>query len=78
VAIQQWENDRQSQIKARMQTNKEEQANALQEKERLKKSENPWAKIVSNCDFTNTASHTKDMSRMKQVMLSRKADKSSR
>lgn len=74
LAMQQWTEERRTQIARRMQTNKEEQANAREEKERMRLSMNPWEKVVDNCDFSNTASHTKDMSRMKQVIQSRKAD----
>lgn len=73
-ALADWVEERGRQINQRVKTNKEEQEVKLSETDRMHTSMNPWEKIVDNCDFTNSASQTRDVSRMKQVIVSRKAD----
>ena len=55
--------------------NQTEEENRLAELDRAKKANNPWVRIVDNCEM-NASNYVggKDVTRMRQAMLSRKDD----
>ena len=58
-----------------MKMNKEQEWAFLRSREDHKKSKNPWEKILDNVEISKSGIiGTKDMTRMKNAMLSRKSD----
>ena len=56
-----------------MSTNQQEAEATKSGFDKAKNNENPWVRVIDNCDFTTYAGG-KDVSRMKQAMVERKAD----
>lgn len=75
-AIKEWQTARQKQIAQQHANNQILQESNEKELAEMKKSQNPWQRVCANVEFTTTATTPggKDVSRMKQAMLARKAD----
>lgn len=67
--------DRQRLVGQNQETNKINEKDFFAGREEDRAGKNPWDRVVQNCDFSSSSSAGgKDMSRMKQVMQSRRAD----
>ena len=76
-ALAEWKTQRQQQIALRQKNNLSEQEASAKHAAELKVSMNPWQRVCANVDFSGASALTvsgKDISRMKQAMLTRKAD----
>jgi hypothetical protein len=67
---------RQQNLERRQKTNKENEEEFLQNRNNIKEGKtNPWEKVVENIDLKESGyKGTKDVSRMRQVILGRKGD----
>ena len=77
TAVNQWQEERQGQIKLRKQNNQSMETEFMTRREDERNSNNPWERVTDNCDLTLQgviAPNGHDKSRMKQAMLNRKAD----
>ena len=70
-----WKKNRDSQTQGKKQTNQEEAALKQKEQDMAKAGNNPWVRIIDNCEM-NASQYVggKDVSRMRAAMLSRKND----
>lgn len=67
--------DRQRLIAQNQETNQINEKQFFAGREEKRQGKNPWDRVAENCDFSTSSSvGGKDMSRMKQVMQSRRAD----
>jgi hypothetical protein len=76
-ALAEWKTQRQNQIALRSKNNLSDQEASAKQEAELKVSMNPWQRVCANVDFSGSSALTvsgRDISRMKQAMLARKAD----
>lgn len=73
--LSQWAGDRRRQVDQRGQSNKQQEEQFIQERKRLKQTQNPWEKVVSNVEI-NSSQYVgqADVTRMRQAMIARKKD----
>jgi hypothetical protein len=73
--LKDWYEDKERERLAKSKQNKEEEWAFIKSRDEHKKSKNPWEKIIDNVEI-NQGKYlgTKDVSRMRQAMLARKAD----
>jgi hypothetical protein len=73
--LNEWYRQRDAKIQNRRKNNKEEEWAYLKTREEHKKSKNPWEKIIDNVEIDSKKYlGTKDVSRMRQAMISRRQD----
>ena len=73
--LNEWYRQRDAKIQNRRKNNKEEEWAYLQTREEHKKSKNPWEKIIDNVEIDSKKYlGTKDVTRMRQAMISRRQD----
>lgn len=73
--LNEWYSKKNTAGEARRKQNKEEEWAFLQTREEHKKSKNPWEKIIDNVEIDpRKYLGTKDVTRMRQAMVSRKQD----
>lgn len=67
--------DRKNEIIARREKNKEEEAVFIEQRRAQSMGNNPWEKVITNVDIKEgNYQGNKDVSRMRQAMVSRKND----
>ena len=73
--LQNFQAERQKQIQQRRLINAEQEKNFYEVREEHRKGSNPWERVIDNCEM-NSSQYvgTKDVTRMRQAMLARKAD----
>ena len=70
-----WQENRNRDVTSRMKSSKEQEWALMQSRNNHKRSQNPWEKIIDNVEVTKSGIiGSKDMTRMKNAMLSRKSD----
>lgn len=73
--LKKWYEDKERDRVAKSKQNKEEEWAFLKQREEHKRSKNKWEKIIDNVEINaNKYLGSKDVSRMRQSMLARKAD----
>lgn len=73
--LEKWKEERQRQTEMRKKINLENEAEFYETKKAKREGPNPWERVVENCEM-NSAQYVggADVTRMRQAMLSRKAD----
>ena len=73
--LDEWQKTRKNQIDQKRKQNKEEEKYFLDDRSEQRKGANPWERVINNCEM-NSSQYVgdKDVSRMKNAMLSRKTD----
>lgn len=73
--LRSWYEDKEKDRRAKSKQNKEEEWAFLKTRDEHKQSKNPWEKIIDNVEINqNKYLGTKDVTRMRQAMIARRAD----
>lgn len=73
--LDQWHAQRKREIEQRNKMNIDEEQRYKENVAKERKGNNPWERVISNCEMNaNNYVGGKDVSRMRQAMIARKAD----
>ena len=74
-SLSEWKNTRDGEVAGRQKVNLQEAADYKNSDQRSKDAGNPWERVIDNCEMTASQYvGTKDVSRLRQAMIGRKAD----
>ena len=74
-ALYEWKTKRDGEVSGRQKVNLQEAEDYKNSVQRAKDAGNPWERVIDNCEMNATQYvGTKDVSRMRQAMIGRKAD----
>ena len=74
-ALDEWKKKREAEVSGRVKVNQQETEDYQNSEQRAKDAGNPWERVIDNCEM-NPSQYvgSKDVTRMRQAMIGRKAD----
>ena len=74
-ALSEWKSSRDNEVNGRQKVNLQEAVDYKNSVQSSKDASNPWERVIDNCEMSASQYvGTKDVSRMRQAMIGRKAD----